>query len=253
MFGLLVQIALKDFLRVKRIWIWILLAGVIGAIGFVWGDMVRATTTVDAYVQISASFVFRIVALAAAVFSTAIVNQEVEQKTIVYLLTRPVLRWQLLLARCLAAFIVVFLVGALCTLTAAVTTGALGDPVVVRDLIAIAAGTLLYTALFVMFNLWMNRALTACLLYAFGWEVAIPNMPGDMYYLSVYSYMQAIAEHPVVGEGRGLVAMMQGQIGDAALMTSRLAWPLRLFVSSALLVAAAIWFSHFEYVPREDV
>jgi len=252
-FGLILTTALKDFLRFKRIWIWFLIAIAMAALGAVWGDIVRAKGAEDAYMQLSASFVFRIVALAAAVFSTAVVNQEVEQKTIVYLLTRPVKRWELLVARSLAAAIVVFGVGVLAAVFAAAGAGALGASVLIRDIMAIAAGTMLYTALFVMFNLWMNRALTACLLYAFGWEIAIPNMPGDMYYLSVYSYMQAIAEHPVQGSARGIMAMMQGQIGDSTLMTARVAWPVLIIASGFFVVAAAIWFSTFEYVPREDV
>ncbi|MBV6458329.1 MAG: hypothetical protein HONBIEJF_01456 [Fimbriimonadaceae bacterium] len=253
MFGLLLSTAVKDFTRFKRIWIWVLLAILMGALGMVWGGIVRAASPEDAYMQLAASFVFRVVALAAAVFSTAVVNQEVEQKTIVYLLTRPIKRWELVVARSLAAAIVVFGIGVLCTVAAAAGAGALGASVIPRDIMAIAAGTLLYTALFVMFNLWMNRALTACLLYAFGWEIAIPNMPGDMYYLSVYSYMQAIAEHPMRGPSRGLMAMMQGQIGDSTMMTASVAWPVLVIATAALVIAAALWFSNFEYVPREDV
>src|SRR5438105_2992881 len=47
-----------------------------------------------------------ILVILSVVFATGAISQEVEQKTIVYLLTRPIARWRLLLAKFAAAVIV---------------------------------------------------------------------------------------------------------------------------------------------------
>jgi ABC-2 type transport system permease protein len=192
-------------------------------------------------------------ALASAIFTTAILSQEVEQRTIVYLLTRPVPRWRLLLTRYAASVIVVALVGAF----AAVVTsfGAYGgnflsNPLLGRDLLALGVGALAYGALFLFVSLLFNRALIICALFAFGWESSIPNLPGDLYRLSVFSYLQAIAEHPTSG-GSGVLALLSGTAGEGGITRTTAFLVLGAMVVG-LLLASAWWFTHFEYVPRED-
>jgi hypothetical protein len=58
----------------------------------------------------------------AVVFGTGVISQEMEQKTIVYLLTRPVPRWRILLAKFAAAWIVTSVTAILATLALAAVT-----------------------------------------------------------------------------------------------------------------------------------
>src|SRR5579862_3859182 len=93
---------LREFLRPKRILPWLGVAAIICWIALMFHRIDPHSTRRDSYVLLSAAFVFRLLPLAAAIFSTAIVAQEVEQRTIVYLLIRPVPRWKLLIFRTLA-------------------------------------------------------------------------------------------------------------------------------------------------------
>lgn len=196
--------------------------------------------------------VFRLLALSSAIFTTAIVTQEVEQKTIVYLLTRPIARWKLLLVRYGASVLVVGLLG----IVAAVFTslgayhGLGGNDLLGSDIKALLIGAVAYGAVFLFVSLLFNRALIICLLYAFGWEASMPNMPGGMSRLSIFSYLQAMAEHPSEGGKKGL-AILTGQLGDAAITRNEAYTTLGVLVV-VMLGLSAWWFTHFEYVPRED-
>jgi len=72
-----------------------------------------------------------------------------------------------------------------------------------------------------------------------------------MYELSIFSHLQAIAQHPTQATGSGLLTFLASMTGTNTLPES---------VSAAVLVlipvvgvaAAAWWFTHFEFVPRED-
>lgn len=249
----LYTLALRDFLRPRRIVVWILVALSLLALGLIWRSVYTGTPRED-YASLSSIFVFRLIALSSAIFATAIITQEVEQKTIVYLLTRPIPRWQLLVSRMLAAATVVFGVTVLAILATSIAIYGFrfgSNPLLFNDLKAAAVGSLAYVSLFTMFTLVINRAMVVCLIYAFLWEVGIPNFSGDLFYTSIFSYLQAIAEHPALPTQQMLVSALAGQGGDAALVAST-AWPVLLILIGSLTGLAMWWFTHFEYVPRED-
>lgn len=253
MLGYLYSSALKDFLRPKRIVVWVLVAFFLGAAAKGWSMMLPAGTLAERYGQLSSVLVYRVMALAAAIFSTAVVSQEVEQKTIVYLLTRPVPRWQILLMRTLAAATVVFVLSsfaALCV-SAAVFGPRLLQPLLFVDLKALAIGALAYGGLFVFVSLLMNRAMIVCLLFAFGWETAIPNVPGYLYYVSVYSHLSAIAQHPKPSASLGPLGALSGQLSTNSL-TPTAGWTSLIGLTVVTFALSCWWFSRFEYVPRED-
>jgi ABC-2 type transport system permease protein len=245
--------ALRDSLRFRRIWPWLALGVVCFGMAFAWKQFNPDSLPADRYASVTLIFVYRILALLSAVLTAAILTQEVEQKTIVYLLTRPVPRWKLLLFRYLASVLVVFLVSAFAlTLT---NIGAYQgvprfDAAFGRDLAALGLGSLAYGALFMFVSLLFNRAMLFCLLFAFGWETAIPNMPGEMYKVSINSYLQAISDHGATMLSRGLSAAA-GTLGTS---TITVAWAVAVLGTICLgFVAASLWwFTHFEYVPRDD-
>jgi hypothetical protein len=89
-----------------------------------------------------------------------------------------------------------------------------------------------------------------CLLFAFGWETSIPNLSGDLYHLSIYSYLQGIAQHPVTQASR-IVEFIAGGAGGNSISALSAYLSLSIFAAATLLLSAW-WFTHFEYVPRED-
>ena len=245
--------ALRDNLRAKRILPWIVLGFGAAALGFVWQRLSPGSDSADRYGTVSSIMVFRLLALAAAIFTTSIISQEVEQKTIVYLLTRPVPRWKLLLMRYLAASVVVAGVAVLAA--TAVSAGVFGNhmmsnQLMFNDIKALVIGAFAYCGLFLFVSLLFNRAMIICLLYAFGWETSVPNMPGDISHLSIFSYLQAIAEHPAEKTQSPLGAL-SGALGTNTISASS-AYPTLAVIIIVAVALSVTWFTKFEYVPRED-
>jgi ABC-2 type transport system permease protein len=247
------QSALREYLRLKRLIIWILLGLGAFALAAAWKRGTNTAAPDMIYSQVSEIMVFRVLSLVSAILTSAIVSQEVEQKTIVYLLTRPVQRWQLLIPRYLASVTAVVLVGvfaAICTGLGVYGAGVFGAKLFWNDITAIIFGAFAYGALFLFIGLLVNRAMVVNLLFAFGWETATPNMPGEVYYLSVYSYIKAIAQHPETDSG-GFVGLISGALGLNSMSTGT-AIGVLVMITIFFLAASAWWFTSFEYVPRED-
>lgn len=245
--------SLKEFARFRRIIGWLAVCLLIGAIGFVWPKIVIPGSIQEHYGDLSSMLLFRTIALASAILTTAIVGQEVEQKTIVYLLTRPVARWKLLLARYLASSLVVFLIGVIgaFVLSAVLFRGRpLTNELLPSDLEAMFLGAFAYGALFLLVSLFMVRAMIVCIVFAFVWETSVASMPGDLYRLSIFSYIQAVAQHPTT-QGDKATALLSGQLSTNLISPS---------TGAAVLIAICLvvvpfclwWFSANEFIPRED-
>lgn len=246
--------ALREFMRFRRLAPWLLLSGLTFVMGFYWHVLLQDATNAQIYGDVSTLMVFRILPLASAIYTTAIISQEVEQKTIVYLLTRTIPRAKLLLLRFFASVLVVFGISMLAALAVSVAVfkgGALGNPLLLKDLLAIALGSFGYGALFLFISLLFNRAMLICLLFAFGWETSVPNMPGSMSRLSIVSYVQAIAEHPETGTKNKLLALASGTLGSNDL-SRQMGITTLILISAVGIFLSAQWFTRFEYVPRED-
>ena len=242
--------ALRDFTRARRLLVWLVVALVVYGIGLAYGRVGPGTSKQDAYILLSAVMPYRILALSAAIFSSAVVAQEVEGRTIVYLLTRPVPRQALLLGRTLAASVVVFLVAALAALAVDFSTGG-GRGLLGRDLIALAVGALAYTGLFTLVSLVINRAMIACLLFAFGWETLAAGVSGDLKLLTLNTHVMAIAERPSPEGGAGFLDEVGSMLGATG-VSANVAWLVLLGVIAVTFAASMAWFSHFEYTARED-
>ncbi|RYG48735.1 hypothetical protein EON79_03555 [bacterium] len=249
--GFLFGHQLREYLRFRRMAIWILVAIVLVVTTVAFRQVNPSQTRQDTYILLSGIIVFRLLALAAAILATGVVSQEVEQKTIVYLLTRPVPRWKYLLARTGAAMVATFIVSLLAAVAVSLAVyGQLGT-MFWRDVPALAAGSAAYVSLFTLFSLLVNRAMIVCLLFAFGWELAIPNLGGDIYLLSINSYLTAIARHPAPSGGTDLLDILGG-LGGTNALSANFAWMLAMGVTLVSLVFGVTWFSKKEYVPRDD-
>lgn len=242
--------ALRDFARARRLAVWLLVAVVVYGIGVAYGKVSVDTSRQDTYVLLSAVLPYRILALAAAIFASAVVAQEVEGRTIVYLLTRPVPRQVLLLGRALAASLVVFLVAAVSALAVAASTHG-GNGLLGHDLIALAVGSLAYTGLFTLVSLVLNRAMIASLLFAFGWETLAAGVPGDLKLLTLNTHVMAIADRPSPEGGAGFLDAVGSMLGATG-VSANAAWLVLVGVIGVTFAASMAWFAHFEYTARED-
>lgn len=256
MFSYVYLSTLREFLSLRRLAIWLIAILGVAALGFAWLRLSGKLGTELGYGTLMGIMGFRLMALVAAVFSTAVIAGEVEQKTIVYLVTRPIPRPILLAARSLAAISTIAVIGVVMVLVLGLMNfglQAFTTAMVWRDVLVVILGAMAYGGLFLFISMLLNRAFLFCLLFAFGWETFVPQMPGDLYYASILSHMQALTLHP---EGSypstALSNLGSSASGGAAVIP---AWAsvttlLAIFVVAVGLSAA--WFQQSEYVPRED-
>lgn len=248
------QSALRDFLRAKRILVWLFISAALFALAKVFLSVNPPQELDGAYATLSTLFVFRVLPLASAIFSSAVIGQEVEQKTIVYLLTRPIQRWKLVLFRMLGSAVAVILVSTatLLAVSASVYGNPFANPMLVKDLMAILIGALAYGSLFVFVTLLLNKAaMVVCLLFAFVWETAVPLMPGSMSLLSIGTYLNAIAQHPSSSESGGNLGNVANSLAINAVTPSN-GWAAMIFATVFFAGLCMFWFEKFEYLPRED-
>ena len=236
--------ALREYVRMKKILPWLLLSSLCFVFALFFPSLLKDSSAQSTYIASSSILVYHIMALASAIYTTSIISQEVEQRTIVYLLTRPIPRPTLLLTRYLASVLVVYLIGvfgAVCSAAGSHYWSLLG-----KDMVSLLIGAFAYGGLFLAISLLFNRSMIICLLYAFGWEISVPNMPGEMYRLSIYSYIQSIASYPEVAISSSLAGL------SSKSMTLPTAWICMILAIVGLAVFSSYWFQTHEYIARED-
>jgi ABC-2 type transport system permease protein len=192
-------------------------------------------------------FVRNVLPLAALFYATALVADEVEARTITFLLTRPLRRASVLLGK-FAAYTATTWSLALPPLVASffLLAGAHGGqglaarvPDLFRDLGVCALALLSYGALFTLAGVVLRRPVIPGLLFLFVWEL-VANLPGYMPRLTLTAYLRSLVRHRPADEG---FAEMFGQILPAPLCLAVLAGV------TAVSLGAAVWiFSRREYV-----
>lgn len=242
---------LRDMLRPGRIVIWVVLGLILAGVSLLWASMSRNGIGEAEYGLLVRLIVYRIVALAAAMFTTMVISQEIEQKTIVYMVTRTVPRNVLIFSRGLAAVVAVTLmswISLICVGLAVVGPSIFGTSMFWMDMFIMFLGAVAYASLFVFITLIMNRAMLLILIFTFVWEAFVPYLKGDMYLLTVNTYMSVLSQHPEKNRLMAVTAMQS----DATLINPVFAWIILPVVGIGFLVLSGWWFSQFQYLPRED-
>ena len=135
-------------------------------------------------------------------YGTSLIADEVEDKTITYLFTRPIPRGAVLLGKYLAYLVstmAVVLPSVLIVffLVVPILGGSIGQsfPTLLVDLGLIALGLAVYGAVFALVGAWFQRPLLAGLVFAFGWEPVATVVPGYMRHFTVSFYLQGLVPH----------------------------------------------------------
>jgi ABC-2 type transport system permease protein len=143
-----------------------------------------------------------IVPLLGVFYGTALVADEVDDKTITYLFTRPIPRSAVVLGKYLAylactVLLVLPSVMIVYFLIVPIGGGSIGEafPSLVADLGMLVVGLAAYGAVFALVGTRLKRPLVAGLVFAFGWEPTVLLFPGYLKRLTVAYYMQALVKH----------------------------------------------------------
>lgn len=192
-------------------------------------------------------YVGNILPLVALFFATALVADEVEGRTITYLLTRPVRRGAILLGKfaayvattsilCLPAVVVTFFLLATTRGWEAMSAYA---PDLLRDLGVVVLALLAYGALFALFGVVMRRPVIPGLLFIFVWEL-MSRLPGHLPRFTLAAYLRSLIRHRPAEEG---LAGVFGEALPVALSLQSLAAVI------VICVGLAAWiFSRREFV-----
>jgi ABC-type transport system involved in multi-copper enzyme maturation permease subunit len=142
-----------------------------------------------------------IVPILAVFYGTALIADEVEDKTITYLFTRPIRRGAVLLGKYFAyltatGFVVLPSIVVVYLLIAPIGSqlGASFIPLV-KDLAVLALGLAVYGAVFAFVGAQFNRPLLIGLIFIFAWEQAALAFPGYLKKFTVAYYLQGLIPH----------------------------------------------------------
>ncbi len=141
-------------------------------------------------------------------YGTSLIADEVEDRTITYLFTRPVPRGAVLVGKYLAYLVCagllvlpsVVLVFFLVVPLLGGSVGA-GFPDLLKDLALLAVGLAVYGALFALVGALFKRPLLTGLVFIFGWEPVVIVVPGYMKRFTVSYYLQGLVPHAMPEDG----------------------------------------------------
>jgi ABC-type Na+ efflux pump permease subunit len=139
-------------------------------------------------------------------YGTALIADEVEEKTITYLFTRPIRRGSVLIGKYLAYLVCTTLVVLPAITIVYFLLVPLGEVAgsfrwLLTDLGLLALGLAAYGALFAFVGTILKRPLVVGLVFAFGWEQAAMLMPGYLRRLTLAHYIEGLAPHAMPSDG----------------------------------------------------
>jgi ABC-type transport system involved in multi-copper enzyme maturation permease subunit len=196
-------------------------------------------------------FIRFIVPVLGVFYGTALIADEVDDRTLTYLFTRPIPRSAVLLGKYvayLACTVLLVLPSVVLVYFLIVPTGggsiAAAFPSLVTDLGMLAVGLAAYGALFALVGTRLKRPLVVGLVFAFGWEPAVLLFPGYLKRMTVAYYLQALVKHEMPQDSA--VSMLLQVFHEVPSVWTSL-------VCLALIVGVALWFAGRAVEEREYV
>jgi ABC-2 type transport system permease protein len=152
-------------------------------------------------------------------YGTSLMADEIEDKTITYLFTRPIRRGAVLVGKYLAylgcTIFVVLPSVVIVYMLVVPMQGSLGGSFIdlVKDLTLLAIGLAAYGALFAFIGAKFKRPLLVGLFFVFGWEQAALAFPGYLKDFTIAYYLQSLVPHAMPSDGP--LSLIQGLFRDS--------------------------------------
>jgi ABC-type transport system involved in multi-copper enzyme maturation permease subunit len=175
-------------------------------------------------------------------YGTSLMADEVEDKTITYLFTRPIRRGAVLFGKYLAylgcTIFVVLPSVMLVYLLVVPMQGSLGGSFLdlLKDLSLLALGLAAYGALFAFVGAKFKRPLLVGLVFIFGWEQAALAFPGYLKKFTVAFYLQGLVPHAMPSDST--LSLIQGVFRESPSLAGSL---VGLAVVLVVFVGLAAW------------
>ena len=183
-------------------------------------------------------------------YGTSLIADEVDDKTLTYLFTRPIPRAAVLFGKYFAylacTVLLVLPSVVLIYLLVAPIGGTIGDafPTLVADLGVLAIGLTAYGAVFAFVGARLKRPVVVGLVFAFGWEPAVLLFPGYLKRLTVAYYVQALVPHAMPQDS--VVSVMMQALADTPSLPASV-------VALAVISVVALWSAGRTVEKREYV
>ncbi len=134
--------------------------------------------------------------LCALIFGTTALGSEIEDGTAVYLLSKPLHRYQIVGAKLGAAWLPTVLLVSLSTAVSATIAlaGAGGASIMLGFTVAAALGSFAYCCVFVLLSVLTSRALIGGLIYVFLWEGVVTGLFSGTRVFSIREYTLGVAD-----------------------------------------------------------
>jgi ABC-2 type transport system permease protein len=177
-------------------------------------------------------------------YGTALIADEVDDKTITYLFVRPIPRGAVLVGKYLAYLVCTILVVlpsvVLVYLLVVPIGGSLGAsfPALVKDLALLSLGLVVYGALFALVGARLKRPLIIGLIFVIGWEPTVLVFPGYLRRFTVAYYLQALVPHSMPQDG--VVSLLQAVFRENPSVTTSLLWLAVIWAGCLALAAQAV-------------
>jgi ABC-type transport system involved in multi-copper enzyme maturation permease subunit len=169
---------------------------------------------------------------------------EVEDKTITYLFTRPIRRGAVIIGKYLAylgcTILVVLPSVTIVYLLVVPMNGTLGGSFIalVKDLSLLALGLAVYGALFAFIGAKFKRPLLVGLMFIFGWEQAALAFPGYLKQFTIAFYLQALVPHAMPSDTT--LSLIQGIFRENPPLGISLFWLAAIWLAFLALAARVV-------------
>jgi ABC-2 type transport system permease protein len=193
-----------------------------------------------------------IVPILGVFYGTSLIADEIDDRTLTYLFTRPIPRRAVIFGKYLAFLVcavllllpsVVLVFFLVVPIGAGATIGQM-FPSLIGDLGMLAAGLAAYGAVFALVGARLKRPLVAGLVFALGWEPVVLFVPGYLKRLTVAYYLQALVGHEMP-QNTPFAAIMQ-TVREVPSLPASLG-------ALAIIVGAGLWLAGQAVERREYV
>ncbi len=178
-------------------------------------------------------------------YGTALIADEVEDRTITYLFTRPIPRGAIVIGKYLAYLVCTVLVVlpsvmVVYLVMTPVGGGSLGQtfPMLLTDLGILALGSAVYGAVFAFIGARVPRPLVAGLVLVFGWEQVALLVPGYLRRFTVAYYLQSLVPHTMPQDD--VMSAIQSLFAEPPPTYSSILWLLAILVVALWLAARTV-------------
>lgn len=200
-------------------------------------------------------FINVLVPLMAVFVGAAVIADEVEEQTLPYLITRPVPKGSIVLAKLLAGVITlaaILAVSLFLTYTVLVLEKGSGGwsanaSTLLRCEGVLLLGLLAYLPLFALMGGTLKRPVLTGLLFSFGWERLVAVLPGNIKLLTIAHYLQVLYPSGTGARSGGGMSALLGAAIPAAAVSQFAAVLILLVIAVVFTVLTMILLNVREY------